>query len=156
MVSWQNTNIYRLFFPPPEKIQNLIDVYSCQASFTFSLFISSLLSGSINQLLSIYILCLSLSLPGIIIQLLSQSSHCFSTRIYSKQFNDQLSSVLFPFLLLTDSGAVWVWFMCLACQSVDLWPVYPCNLSMFFPLICTQISSHKQTKREREEAWRKQ
>lgn len=58
-------------------------------------------------------------------------------------------------LIHSESDSAFRWFMCLACQSVDLWPVYPSLVvDLFFFLLFTHKCAHRNTKTER--SWQKQ
>lgn len=89
-------------------------------------------------------LSLSLSFPGIINQLLSPSSDCFCTRIYTKQLNDRPLSFFPPFLFTTLRVVPCGFDSCV--WPASLWTfdpfipaVYPC-----FPLFLVQSSKHRE------------
>lgn len=106
-----------------------------------SLFLSSSLVPSFpsfqTELIKFWAFTSSLSLPGIINQVLSQSSHCFSTRIYTKQLNDRLSS-LFPFFCFS----LWEW-CCVGLIHVSGLPV--CRPLTCLSRLCPSFSSLSHT-----------
>lgn len=52
-------------------------------------------------------------------------------------------------LIHSESNSAFRWFMCLACQSVDLWPVYPSLVDLFF-FSSSHISLLAETHKDRE------
>lgn len=68
------------------------------------------------------------------------------------QSNIMIKCQVFPPLSLihSESNSAFRWFMCLACQSVDLWPVYPSLVDLLFFLLFTHKCAHRNTQRQRD------